>query len=57
MAPARLLAQLQELSEKLDVSESEIIRRAVKRYIDDAKDDVSPIESERVSRRTESARA
>jgi len=35
MAPARLLAQLQELSEKEDVSESEIIRKAVALYIAD----------------------
>lgn len=40
MAPAKLLAQLQELSDKLDVSESEIIRRAVNHYIADAKDGV-----------------
>jgi len=39
MAPAKLLAQLQELSEKQEVSESEIIRRAVKRYIEDASQD------------------
>lgn len=40
MAPAKLLAQLQELSAEKDVSESEIIRRAVKRYIADAKEGV-----------------
>ena len=33
MAPAKLLAQLQELSEKQNVSESEIIRKAVERYV------------------------
>jgi len=33
MAPAKLLAQLQVLSEKQNVSESEIIRRAVESYI------------------------
>lgn len=33
MAPAKLLAQLQELSEKVGVSESEIIRTAVERYV------------------------
>jgi metal-responsive CopG/Arc/MetJ family transcriptional regulator len=36
MAPAMLLAQLQDLSEKQNVSESEIIRRAVERYIEEA---------------------
>ena len=36
MAPAALLAQLQELSERLNVSESEIIRRALHRYIEEA---------------------
>ena len=36
MAPAKMLAQLQELSDQQDVSESEIIRRAVQRYIADA---------------------
>ncbi|MFC2095657.1 ribbon-helix-helix protein, CopG family [Candidatus Bipolaricaulota bacterium] len=40
MAPARLLAQLQELSDKLDISESEIIRRALEQHIADAKNDV-----------------
>jgi len=33
MAPAKLLAQLQALSEEQNVSESEIIRKAVERYI------------------------
>lgn len=33
MAPAKLLAQLQELSEKEGVSESEIIRTAVEQYV------------------------
>jgi len=33
MAPALLLAGLQELSEREDVSESEIIRRALRQYI------------------------
>jgi predicted DNA-binding protein len=36
MAPAKLLAQLQELSEREGVSESEIIRTAVEQYITDA---------------------
>jgi metal-responsive CopG/Arc/MetJ family transcriptional regulator len=36
MAPAKLLAQLQDLSEKEGVSESEIIRTAVKQYVTDA---------------------
>jgi len=36
MAPAALLAQLQELSERLNVSESEIIRRALQRHIEEA---------------------
>lgn len=36
MAPAKLLAMLQELSERLGVSESEIIRTAVKQYVTDA---------------------
>jgi metal-responsive CopG/Arc/MetJ family transcriptional regulator len=36
MAPAKLLAQLQELSEREGVSESEIIRTAVDRYVTDA---------------------
>lgn len=35
MAPAKLLAVLQELSEQESVSESEIIRRALKQYITD----------------------
>jgi metal-responsive CopG/Arc/MetJ family transcriptional regulator len=35
MAPSTLLAKLQELSEKEDVSESEIIRRALQRYVAD----------------------
>jgi len=56
MAPATLLAQLQELSEEKDVSESEIIRRAVKRYIADAKEGELPVESEKESQRTEVAR-
>jgi len=34
MAPAMLLAQLQELSEEQNVSESEIIRQAIVRYIE-----------------------
>ena len=38
MAPARLLAQLQALSEKEDLSESEIIRRAVQRYVAEAEE-------------------
>jgi metal-responsive CopG/Arc/MetJ family transcriptional regulator len=33
MAPAKLLAQLQELSEREGISESEIIRTAVKQYV------------------------
>ena len=33
MAPAKLLAQLQQLSEREGVSESEIIRIAVKQYV------------------------
>ncbi len=33
MAPAKLLAELQELSEREDISESEIIRRALRQYI------------------------
>jgi len=33
MAPAKLLAQLQELSEKEGVSESEIIRTAIEQYV------------------------
>jgi len=33
LAPAKLLAQLQELSEKQGVSESEIIRTAVDQYV------------------------
>jgi len=33
MAPARLLAQLQEASEKEGVSESELIRKALELYI------------------------
>jgi metal-responsive CopG/Arc/MetJ family transcriptional regulator len=36
MAPAKLLAQLQELSEKERVSESEIIRTAVEQYVREA---------------------
>jgi len=36
MAPAKLLAMLQELSERLGVSESEIIRRALEQYVADA---------------------
>ena len=35
MAPAKLLAQLQELSEKEGVSESEIIRTALEDYLKD----------------------
>jgi len=38
MAPSKLLAKLQELSEKLGVSESEIIRKAVERYVADAEE-------------------
>ena len=38
MAPAKLLAQLQELSDKEGVSESEIIRTAVEQYISEALD-------------------
>ncbi|MBN1859194.1 CopG family transcriptional regulator [Candidatus Bipolaricaulota bacterium] len=33
MAPAKLLAQLQELSDKEGISESEIIRTAVEQYL------------------------
>ena len=33
MAPAKLLAQLQDLSEREGVSESEIIRTALERYV------------------------
>ena len=36
MAPAKLLAKLQELSEREGVSESEIIRTAVEQYVTDA---------------------
>ena len=36
MAPAKLLAQLQELSESEGVSESEIIRTALEQYVTDA---------------------
>ena len=36
MAPAKLLAQLQELSEREGVSESEIIRTAVEQHVTDA---------------------
>jgi metal-responsive CopG/Arc/MetJ family transcriptional regulator len=36
MAPAKLLAQLQELSDREGVSESEIIRTAVEIYVSDA---------------------
>jgi len=36
MAPAKLLAQLQELSEREEVSESEIIRTALKQYVAEA---------------------
>ena len=36
MAPAKLLAQLQELSETEGVSESEIIRTAVEQYVAEA---------------------
>jgi len=36
MAPAKLLAQLQELSDKEGVSESEIIRTAVEQYVTEA---------------------
>jgi len=39
MAPAMLLAKIQELSERQNVSESEIIRRAVERYIEEAAQD------------------
>jgi hypothetical protein len=35
MAPAKLLAQLQHLSEKEGVSESEIIRTALEEYLKD----------------------
>jgi metal-responsive CopG/Arc/MetJ family transcriptional regulator len=38
MAPAKLLAQLQELSDKEGVSESEIIRTAVEQYVSKALD-------------------
>jgi len=38
MAPAKLLAQLQDLSEKQDLSESEVIRRAVERYVAEAEE-------------------
>jgi metal-responsive CopG/Arc/MetJ family transcriptional regulator len=36
MAPASLLARLQELSEREGLSESEIIRTAVEQYVTDA---------------------
>lgn len=36
MAPASLLAQLQDLSEREGVSESEIIRTALEQYVTDA---------------------
>ena len=36
MAPAKLLAQLQELSAKRGVSESEIIRTALRQYVTEA---------------------
>jgi len=36
MAPASLLAQLQQVSEKQGVSESEIIRTALDQYVTDA---------------------
>jgi len=36
MAPASLLAQLQQLSEKQGVSESQIIRTALEQYVTDA---------------------
>jgi metal-responsive CopG/Arc/MetJ family transcriptional regulator len=36
MAPAKLLAQLQELSDREGVSESEIIRTAVEQYVNAA---------------------
>jgi len=42
MAPAKLLARLRELSEKKDVSESEIIRKALECYITDAEKGVCP---------------
>ena len=37
MAPAKLLAQLQELSEREGISESEIIRTALKKYLSEAR--------------------
>jgi len=40
MAPVRLLAELQEQSEKEGVSESEIIRNALARYVADAENGV-----------------
>jgi len=36
MAPAKLLAQLQDLSEREGVSESEIIRTALEEYLKDS---------------------
>ena len=33
MAPAKLLAQLQELSDREGISESEIIRTALRQYV------------------------
>jgi len=36
LAPSRLLARLQVLSEKEGISESEIIRTALERYVADA---------------------
>jgi len=42
LAPCRLLAELQELSEKEGVSESEIIRNALERYVADAEKGVWP---------------
>ena len=36
LAPANLLAQLQELSERERISESEIIRTALRQYLSEA---------------------
>jgi len=38
LAPAKLLAQLQDLADKEGVSESEIIRTAVDQYVTEALD-------------------
>jgi hypothetical protein len=40
MAPATLLAGLQEISEREGVSESEIIRRALERYMADTENGI-----------------